>query len=161
MQSFSLAGITIKSNSNGVQMFAVIIAYPILDSILMIPAIVILMKFRKQPKWFTPWICESLGIFLIAVSDSWFAVIIPFSSLADQCWIPALFFSAHFLVVAAGLFWYIKLLFPHANRHEFSKKIQISLTENETSKRRFQNVVIAAGALAALVLIGVLIHLPH
>ena len=51
-------------------MFAVIVAYPILDATLMIPAIVILVEFRKEPVWFIPWICESLGIFLIAVSDS-------------------------------------------------------------------------------------------
>jgi branched-chain amino acid transport system substrate-binding protein len=150
--------LSVPSSASGIQMFAVIIAYPILDSILMIPAIVILVKFRKQPEWITPWICESLGIFLIAVSDSWFALIIPFSSLADQCWIPALFFSAHFLVVAAGLFWYIKLLFPHATTRKFSKKTHTSLIENETSKRRIQNVGIAVGALAALVLIGILIY---
>src|SRR5215469_2249445 len=27
----------------------------------MVPAIVILVEFRKEPLWFTPWICETLG----------------------------------------------------------------------------------------------------
>ena len=71
-------------------MFAVIVAYPILDATLMIPAIVILVEFRKEPVWFIPWICESLGIFLIAVSDSWFALIV-LTSLVEQLWLSALF----------------------------------------------------------------------
>ena len=57
-------------------MFAVITAYPIMDTILMVPAIVILVNFRNEPLWFTPWICECLGIFLMAISDSWFAVVV-------------------------------------------------------------------------------------
>lgn len=51
------------TNPRGIAMFAVIVAYPILDAILMIPAISILANFKSEPLWFTPWICESLGIF--------------------------------------------------------------------------------------------------
>jgi len=57
------ANLSVLTSSKGIQMFAFLVAYPILDSILMIPAIVILVEFRKEPVWFTPWICESLGIF--------------------------------------------------------------------------------------------------
>jgi hypothetical protein len=67
-------------------MFAVIIAYPIMDAVLMVPAIVILLNFRKEPLWFTPWICESLGLFLIAISDSWFAVVV-LTSIVEQFWL--------------------------------------------------------------------------
>jgi hypothetical protein len=56
-------GVTINfsdlSSPRGVAMFAVISAYPILDAVLMVPAVVILVNFRKEPLWFTPWICES------------------------------------------------------------------------------------------------------
>ena len=86
------ASLSVLSTSRGIEMFAVIVAYPILDSTLMIPAIVILVEFRKEPVWFTPWICESLGIFLIAISDSWFAVIV-LTSLVEQLWLSALFFA--------------------------------------------------------------------
>jgi hypothetical protein len=55
--------LSVLSTSRGIEMFAVIVAYPILDATLMIPAIVILVEFRKEPVWFIPWICESLGIF--------------------------------------------------------------------------------------------------
>jgi hypothetical protein len=93
-------------------MFAVISAYPILDAVLMVPAVVILVNFRKEPLWFTPWICESAGIFLIALSDSWFVPII-LTSFVSQLWLSSLFFAAHYLVIAAGLLWYIKFLVEH------------------------------------------------
>ena len=73
-------------------MFAVIIAYPIMDAVLMVPAIVILLNFRKEPLWFTPWICESLGLFLIAISDSWFAVVV-LTSIVEQFWLSSIFFE--------------------------------------------------------------------
>ena len=87
--------LSVLSTSRGIEMFAVIVAYPILDATLMIPAIVILVEFRKEPVWFIPWICESLGIFLIVVSDSWFALIV-LTSLVEQLWLSALFFCSTF-----------------------------------------------------------------
>ena len=81
------------TNPRGITMFAVIIAYPILDAILMVPAISILVNFKNEPLWFTPWICESLGIFLIAISDSWFALVV-LTSLVQLFWLSALFFAS-------------------------------------------------------------------
>ena len=155
--------LSVLSTSRGIEMFAVIVAYPILDATLMIPAIVILVKFRKEPVWFIPWICESLGIFLIAVSDSWFAVIV-LTSLVEQLWLSALFFAAHFLVMAAGLLWYIKLLIPSATKHEVYHSDEVvttvahtNLTEKGVSKRRVPTTVIAVAALAAI-LVGILVY---
>ena len=130
----------------------------------MIPAIVILVEFRKEPVWFIPWICESLGIFLIAVSDSWFALIV-LTSLVEQLWLSALFFAAHFLVMAAGLLWYIKLLIPSATTHQVHHPKEVlttiahtSLTEKGVAKRRVPTIVIAVAALAAIVLIGIIVY---
>ena len=99
-------GLTINfadlSSPRGIAMFAVISAYPTLDAILMVPAIVILINFRKEPLWFTPWICESAGIFLMAMSDSWFAPII-LTSLVNQLWLSSLFFAAHYLVISCWI----------------------------------------------------------
>jgi hypothetical protein len=157
--------LSVLSTSRGIEMFAVIVAYPILDATLMIPAIVILVEFRKEPVWFIPWVCESLGIFLIVVSDSWFALIV-LTSLVEQLWLSALFFAAHFLVMAAGLLWYIKMLIPSATTtHEVhhSKEVlttiaQTSLTKKGSAKRRVPTIVVAVAALAAIVLIGILVY---
>src|ERR687888_1737945 len=105
-------GLSVLSSPRGIAMFAVIIAYPIMDAVLMVPAIVILLNFRKEPLWFTPWICESLGLFLIAISDSWFAVVV-LTSIVEQFWLSSIFFAAHYLVIAAGLLWYVKFLLTH------------------------------------------------
>jgi branched-chain amino acid transport system substrate-binding protein len=97
----------------------------------MIPAISILVNFKHEPLWFTPWICESLGIFLMAVSDSWFALVV-LTSLLEQYWLSALFFAAHYLVIAAGLIWYIKFLLAvpaDTNSRRLSTEVTIS-TDN-------------------------------
>jgi ABC-type branched-subunit amino acid transport system substrate-binding protein len=110
-------GLSVLSSPRGIAMFAVIIAYPIMDAVLMVPAIVILLNFRKEPLWFTPWICESLGLFLIAISDSWFAVVV-LTSIVEQFWLSAVFFAAHYLVIAAGLLWYVKFLLTHSQPND-------------------------------------------
>ena len=119
---------SVLSSPKGIGMFVVIIAYPILDATLMVPAIVILVEFRKEPVWFIPWVCESLGIFLIVISDSWFALIV-LTSLVEQLWLSALFFAAHFLVMAAGLLWYIRFLLPTSSSHAHEPKSLKAATE--------------------------------
>jgi branched-chain amino acid transport system substrate-binding protein len=156
--------LSVLSTSRGIEMFAVIVAYPILDAILMIPAIVILVEFRKEPVWFIPWVCESFGIFLIVVSDSWFALIV-LTSLVEQLWLSSLFFAAHFLVMAAGLLWYIKMLLPSATTHEVHQSKEVlttiahtSLTKKGAAKRRFPTFVIASATAAGIALIGILVY---
>jgi ABC-type branched-subunit amino acid transport system substrate-binding protein len=156
--------LSVLSTSRGIEMFAVIVAYPILDATLMIPAIVILVEFRKEPVWFIPWVCESLGIFLIVVSDSWFALIV-LTSLVEQLWLSSLFFAAHFLVMAAGLLWYIKMLLPSATTQEVHQSKEVlttiahtSLTKKGSVKRRVPTIVIASATSAGIVLIGILAY---
>ena len=104
--------LSVLSTPRSISMFVVMIAYPTLDAILMVPAIVILLDIRNEPLWFTPWICESLGLLLIALSDSWFALVV-LTSFTEHFWLSSLFFSAHALVMAAGLVWYLKYLSLH------------------------------------------------
>jgi branched-chain amino acid transport system substrate-binding protein len=121
--------LSVLSSPRGIAMFAVIIAYPIMDAVLMVPAIVILLNFRKEPLWFTPWICESLGLFLIAISDSWFAVVV-LTSIVEQFWLSSIFFAAHYLVIAAGLLWYVKFLLTHSqpnDAHKRSEQMETSI----------------------------------
>ena len=115
--------ISFLSSQRDIAMFIVTIAYPTLDAIIMVPAIVILLDIRNEPLWFIPWICESLGLFLVAVSDSWFALVV-LTSLVEQLWLSSLFFAAHFLVMAAGLVWYIKFLVLPSSQTEKTTTIR-------------------------------------
>jgi branched-chain amino acid transport system substrate-binding protein len=160
--------LSVLSSPRGIAMFAVIIAYPIMDAVLMVPAIVILLNFRKEPLWFTPWICESLGLFLIAVSDSWFAVVV-LTSILEQFWLSAVFFAAHYLVIAAGLLWYVKFLLTHSqssDKHHRSEQIETSTiaprggyTDNHKSEERNYKKIsyMALTAIAAIIAIAVVI----
>jgi hypothetical protein len=121
--------LSVLSSPRGIAMFAVISAYPIMDAVLMVPAIVILVNYRKEPLWFTPWICESLGLFLIAISDSWFAVVV-LTSILEQFWLSSIFFAAHYLVIAAGLLWYVKFLLTRrqpSDERRTSEQIETSI----------------------------------
>ena len=65
-------------------MFSVVIAYPILNSILTVLAIVILTGFRKEQFWSISWIFESLAMLCIVVADSWFALVV-LTGLVSSC----------------------------------------------------------------------------
>src|SRR5919199_3731906 len=160
--------LSVLSSSRGIAMFAVIIAYPIMDAVLMVPAIVILLNFRKEPLWFTPWICESLGLFLIAISDSWFAVVVLISIL-EQFWLSSIFFAAHYLVIAAGLLWYVKFLLTHSqpsDKRRTSEQIETSIiaprggfTDKHQSEEKNHKRISYTGltVIAAIVVIAVAI----
>jgi len=164
------SSLSVLSSPKGIAMFAVIIAYPIMDAVLMVPAIVILLNFRKEPLWFTPWICESLGLFLMAISDSWFAVVVLISAL-EQFWLSATFFAAHYLVIAAGLLWYVKFLLTHSqpsDEYRRSEQIETSIivprggyTDNHKSEEKnhkrisYTGLTVIAAIVAIAVAVGV------
>src|SRR5919198_4421171 len=163
-------GLSVLSSPRGIAMFAVIIAYPVMDAVLIVPAIVILVNFRKEPLWFTPWICESLGLFLMAISDSWFAVVVLISIL-EQFWLSATFFAAHYLVIAAGLLWYVKFLLTHSQpsheRRSRSEQIETSIIaprggftdkhKSEEEKNHKKISYIALTAIATIIVVAVAI----
>ena len=84
--------------------FTVIIAYPILDAIIIVPSFLIVVNYKKEPHWFTPWIFKSAGIFLIVIADSWFALFVV-TSMTNELWPSTMIFAAHNVIIAAGLLW--------------------------------------------------------
>jgi len=157
------------SSTRGIAIFAVIVAYPILDAILMVPAIVILVNFKNEPLWFTPWACECAGILLMAMSDSWFVPVI-LTSLVNQLWISSLFFAAHYLVIAGGLFWFLTA-YTNKDEHaikglETSPKVTFFGTTSEaarndnndyTLKKRKQNKVRFSYRITAVIAITMIV----
>jgi branched-chain amino acid transport system substrate-binding protein len=117
------------SSSRGIAMFLVLLAYPILDAIIIVPSFLIVVNYRKEPLWFTPWVCKSAGIFLLAVADSWFAFFIV-TSLTGELWPSAIVVSAHSVIVAAGLLWYMKFLITNK---DVDSSNQITIRETSTS----------------------------
>lgn len=95
------------SNFRGLMLFVVTIAYPILNSILTVLALTILLNLKNEKEMSIPWICELIGLLAIVIGDSWFAIIV-LTAFVDQIWISAVLISAHYLLIAGGLIWYIR-----------------------------------------------------
>jgi ABC-type branched-subunit amino acid transport system substrate-binding protein len=143
------------SSSRGTAIFSVIVTFPVLDAIIMVPSFLIVVNYRKEPQWFTPWICKSAGIFLVVIADSWFALFLV-TSLTNELWPSAMIFAAHNVIVAAGLLWSIVyLVIPQTtvNRNtnssdNFNSSVRIPSAEFDKSTRpgkaRFSNLTFFA-----------------
>jgi ABC-type branched-subunit amino acid transport system substrate-binding protein len=120
------------SNFRGLMLFIVTIAYPTLNSILTILAITILLGIRNDKRHLVPWVCELVGFLAIVVGDSWFAIIV-LTTFVEQLWISALLLSAHYLLIAGGLVWYMRYSIKWKSK-DIIFKIAV-WTRNRTSKQ--------------------------
>jgi hypothetical protein len=108
-------GLSDFSSQGSVSMFAILIAYPIMNALLTIPALSILIELWKERPWSIPWTFKSLSLFCIVITDSWFAFII-LSGLYEQVWLSSMFFGAEYLIMASGLLWFNKYLAIYKNQ---------------------------------------------
>jgi ABC-type branched-subunit amino acid transport system substrate-binding protein len=99
--------LTELSNFRGLMLFIVTIAYPTLNSVLTVLALMILLGIKNEKHHFIPWICELVGFLAIVVGDSWFAIIV-LTAFVEQIWMSTLLLSAHYLLIAGGLIWYLR-----------------------------------------------------
>jgi ABC-type branched-subunit amino acid transport system substrate-binding protein len=99
--------LTETSSFRGLMLFAVTIAYPTLNSILTVLALMILFEIKNERHHFVPWICELVAFLSVVVGDSWFAIIV-LTTNVEQLWISALLLSAHYLLIAGGLVYYLR-----------------------------------------------------
>ena len=98
---------TETSNFRGLMLFVVTVAYPTLNSVLTVLALIILLGIKNERHHFIPWICELVGLLAIVIGDSWFAIIV-LTTFVEQLWMSALLLSAHYLLIAGGLIWYLR-----------------------------------------------------
>jgi branched-chain amino acid transport system substrate-binding protein len=121
------------SSFRGFMLFIVTIAYPVSNSILTIFALIILVGIKDNKHHFIPWMTELIGLLAIVVGDSWFAIIV-LTSFVEQLWVSSLLLSAHYLLIAGGLLWYMRhsikwqsknMIFKFADiiRKRLSKKV--------------------------------------
>jgi branched-chain amino acid transport system substrate-binding protein len=134
------------SNFRGLMLFIVTIAYPALNSILTILAITILLGIRNDKRHLVPLVCELVGFLAIVVGDSWFAIII-LTTFVEQLWISVLLLSAHYLLIAGGLIWYMRYSIKWKSK-DFIYKIAV-WTRNRTSK---QVILMSFTIISSLVL---------
>src|SRR5919112_2069124 len=102
-------GLSDFSSQGSVSLFAVLIAYPVMNALMTIPALPILIGLWKERPWSIPWTFKSLSLFCIVITDSWFAFII-LTGLYEQVWLSSMFFGAEYLILAGGLLWFNKFL---------------------------------------------------
>jgi hypothetical protein len=90
---------------------ALSITYPILDSILFVPAILVLWSLRKGDLAHTNWILISLFIILNAIGDIGFGYGAVLGTVGEEEWIWDIFFYAGYLTLASALFWQSRYLY--------------------------------------------------
>ena len=125
--------LTELSNFRGLMLFIVTIAYPTLNSILTVLALMILINIKKEKQHFVPWVCELVGFLAIVVGDSWFAIIV-LTAFVEQLWMSALLLSAHYLLIAAGLIWYLRYYIKWQSK-DLIYKIIANTRRNKTFKK--------------------------
>ena len=88
------------------------LTYPVLDAMLLIPAIVILWSFRRGEPAYTHWVMISLFIIFVTVADIGFdyALAVNEDSASQQEWVWDMFYNAGYLSIAVALFWYSRYL---------------------------------------------------
>jgi hypothetical protein len=92
--------------------FAVSIAYPILDLILIIPSAIILVSLRKDYQHSIPWFLSSLSLLVNAVADDGYVNEFVKGN-SQNLWFWDLFYVTDFIIMAGALFWYNKFHISH------------------------------------------------
>ena len=103
-------------SSKGVVFFSIIVIYPVLNIILIIPAIVMVSRFRKKYELSIPRMCESLSLINLVIADSWFAIIF-LSNIKESIWYSNLLIVNHYLIISAGLLWSITFIVEGNNKY--------------------------------------------
>ena len=103
-----------------------VVAYPILNIILIIPAILMVTRFGKEPELSIPRMCESLSLINLVIADSWFAIIF-LSNIKEAIWYSNLLIVNHYLIISAGLLWSITFLNPDYNKYSSKLKNWVNL----------------------------------
>jgi ABC-type branched-subunit amino acid transport system substrate-binding protein len=135
------------SSFRGLMLFVVTIAYPALNSVLTVLALMILLEIKKERHHFIPWICELVGLLSVVVGDSWFAVVV-LTAFVEQLWISALLLSAHYLLIAGGIVYYLR----HHIKWQSKDLVYriVSIMRNRASKR----VLLYSFIMASLLIVA-------
>jgi TRAP-type C4-dicarboxylate transport system permease small subunit len=116
-----------KQQSEDIILLLVSIAYPILDGLLLVPAVLVLWAVRTGQLPYTHWMLLSLSMLLFAVADSGFgyAAVSDINMIQNEGWIWDIFYNAGYLSIAAALFWHNRFFVFDENREQKSGRKRI------------------------------------
>jgi branched-chain amino acid transport system substrate-binding protein len=119
--------LSILSSYRGILLFATVISYPILNVILIIPAISISVGFRKESEFGTARVYEFLSLVSLIVADSWFLVIF-LSNNIEAIWYSNLLVIDHYILISSGLLWTVIPFVPTKSKRILSNPIFIVIS---------------------------------
>lgn len=104
---------------NNTAFISLLVTYAILNTILIIPAILICSVLKKENELSILHMYVSLSLLSFIIVDSFF-VIIFLSDLVEMKWITTLLIDSHYLILSAGLLWSLEFLYPIRYRISFN-----------------------------------------
>jgi hypothetical protein len=101
--------------------FAVTIAYPILDLILIIPSAIIVVSLRKDYQHSIPWLLSSISLLVNAIADDGYVNDFV-NGNSQNLWRWDLFYVTDYIIMIFALFWYNKFHISNEIRKELNSK---------------------------------------
>ena len=94
------------ASDNGVMSFLIASAYPLVDMLVMIPALAVFIQLRKGLLTFTPWLMIVIASVAMTVADIGFAYSVLLSQMKEYVWIWNPIYNVAYIAIATSLFWH-------------------------------------------------------
>ncbi len=91
------------------------ITYPVLDAVLIVPAVIVLASLRRGKLTATPWMILASSLLIVAAGDSGFAYY-EAAGMEEEIWVWDLLFCTFYISIAATLFWHYRFFIYHENK---------------------------------------------
>jgi hypothetical protein len=97
-----------EQKADDILLMLVSISYPILDGVLLVPAILILWSIRNGKLVVTHWMLIALSMMSVAIADSGFGYVAVsnINSVQEVDWIWDILYNTGYLSIAFALIWY-------------------------------------------------------
>ena len=97
-----------EQKADDILLMLVSISYPILDGVLLVPAILILWSIRNGKLVVTHWMLIALSMIFVAIADSGFGymAVSNINSVQEADWIWDILYNTGYLSIAFALIWY-------------------------------------------------------
>ena len=151
---FVATNLSVLSSQRGMFLFATVISYPVLNVILIIPAISMFVGFRKEPKLAIPRICEFLSVISLVMADSWFLIIF-LSNRIEVIWYSNLLVIDHYILISAALLGNAIFLIQSHNKHSLKFRYWIKISKR---KQIVTMVIIISIMATAAILLNIAFH---